>query len=719
MSRLAGLAMLLCCLGVMARAQDAQPEVVDLIARLADDRWEVRERAQRRLVAIGEPAREKLRQALLHDDPEVRARSSAALISLGETFTFALNCSQSDKPGQREHGRNALQNLFGLEEGKALSVITPEELSRANYGRRASYSASQPLSCPPPLAIATLEALSGFPILVSAGAAPRWQTAMQASTVSLDLSQDYTQPQHAIQHLRNLLARTLGAEFSRDGTLEICPLRVGQLTLLFVCTQAEIPGAVNHCASRLIAQFVQGGLPSGEVARVLAAAVSLDPTRLSRLAEEAGKATCAPELVYVALCSELNDDERRSLAKLSSQQVRALMGSRLWSCLRVAVMALLAMEASQRAPLLNEVIVGSTDSMELLAALWCARGLDLTPEARSRVSRCVTNSQDGIAAAAVRWYSGAPQISDEDLKLAWKSAEVLPVSSAFFSAALQLFTREDIRPRLLASAREALSGRFDTQQALAAAVLKGQAGKEDLARVLERLNTAQDPVLGGRLIALFEGCSELTDAAVERLAGGMLETDAQKRRRLARVMRLCDRALLKRILDVAETRLAATEEKFGGKEKAAGIAHIMAARMSLLGFRAGLGEVVALETLMEALKTASGNALREASSALVDALDEAGLSSTLAALKKAAPARFIEIATGAYLEQCRRAVEQGNREAFRMASARVNAVQTDRWNWQLQDQLAQLESMLDAMEGGARRSELLPSNPFLKSLKVE
>ena len=85
MSRLAGLTIVLALLlSAPLCAEDQGAEVADLIGQLASKQWSVREKAQRRLVAIGEPAREKLRDALVHEDPEVRSRASAALLAIGE-----------------------------------------------------------------------------------------------------------------------------------------------------------------------------------------------------------------------------------------------------------------------------------------------------------------------------------------------------------------------------------------------------------------------------------------------------------------------------------------------------------------------------------------------------------------------------------------------------------------------------------------------------------
>ncbi len=66
----------------VASAQDAPPtekEIRELIYQLGDEEYHKREAAQQRLLEIGEPAEQFLREALSNDDPEIRERAQVIL----------------------------------------------------------------------------------------------------------------------------------------------------------------------------------------------------------------------------------------------------------------------------------------------------------------------------------------------------------------------------------------------------------------------------------------------------------------------------------------------------------------------------------------------------------------------------------------------------------------------------------------------------------------
>lgn len=67
-----------------ARAQDEtlEAEIRRLIEQLGHDEYEMRLKAQDRLLEIGPPAEESVRKALAHPDPEIRARAEAILKEL-------------------------------------------------------------------------------------------------------------------------------------------------------------------------------------------------------------------------------------------------------------------------------------------------------------------------------------------------------------------------------------------------------------------------------------------------------------------------------------------------------------------------------------------------------------------------------------------------------------------------------------------------------------
>jgi hypothetical protein len=61
-------------------------DIAGLVAKLGADDWRVRDRAMRDLVAVGDPARKALQNALAHPDAEVRWRASYALARIDVDF---------------------------------------------------------------------------------------------------------------------------------------------------------------------------------------------------------------------------------------------------------------------------------------------------------------------------------------------------------------------------------------------------------------------------------------------------------------------------------------------------------------------------------------------------------------------------------------------------------------------------------------------------------
>jgi len=77
MKRTAFLIPVLSGLALLARAGDATPE--ELVKKLADEKYEVREQATKDLIAMGDAAAPALEKALQSDDLEVRLRAGRAL----------------------------------------------------------------------------------------------------------------------------------------------------------------------------------------------------------------------------------------------------------------------------------------------------------------------------------------------------------------------------------------------------------------------------------------------------------------------------------------------------------------------------------------------------------------------------------------------------------------------------------------------------------------
>ncbi len=713
MSRLAGLTFILALLLAAPLCADQDAEVADLVGQLASKQWSVREKAQRRLVAIGEPAREKLREALTHDDPEVRSRVSAALISIGESFAFALECAQDKVEGKREHGKAALMSLFKLDDAETLDRVSNENVNRYGYYYRQRRDNQPPLSCPPALAIATIEAVSGFPILVAAPAKASWASVMQAATISLDLNNGLEQVEFAAAQVNDLMNRVLGAPDATNSARPMAlPMRIGQFNFLMITSVAASNDAARGAATQLLTDFISGGLAGMRAARLLSAGLSGDPAAFARLTDEFTKNPKDSLLAFVALHSELEEATRNLVVEAARPHLQMLLGSRDWGGLGIAAQVLPLLETKERAQLLDPMISAATDSLQFEIALWCARGCELSVGARARVSKCINNKQDGIASCAARWIAGARQVSDEELALVWKAAEALPVGSAFFTAALELVSRDDVRSRLVARAREALSGRFETQQALAAAVLRGAATPADLALIVEKLRTLQNNALVGRFCLLFEGAKELDEAAIGKMADGLCDNDANKRRRFLRALRKCAPDLRARVIAACEKKCAEMPDKV-----AASIA-VRSAKLAFAGLKAGAGDTKALDEILAAANVNEPEIVKAAGAGLLDAVEADALASTLAAFKKRNAGKFTEFATAVYLEQCRRAVEEDNSENFRSAASRVNALQAAGWNWQIMQELSQMESEL-SVDNEASSPQLLPRHPRLTALTVD
>ncbi len=714
MSRLAGLTIVLALLlSAPLCAEDQGAEVADLIGQLASKQWSVREKAQRRLVAIGEPAREKLRDALVHEDPEVRSRASAALIAIGESFAYALECAQDKREGRREHGKAALLNLFRLDNEETLGRVSNENANRYGYYYRQRRTNQPPLSCPPALAIASIEAVSGFPILVAAPAKASWATVLQAATISIDLNNGMEQIEFAAAQVNDLMNRVLGApDATNSGRPLALPMRIGQANFIMITSVASGNDAASGAASQLLEDFIAGGLCGMRAAQLLSAGLSADPAAFARLTDEFSKSPGDSLLAFVALHSELEQAVRAQVAEAARPHLPMLLASRDWGGLGIASRVLPLLDVKTRTELLDPIIVGANDSLQFEVALWCARGCELSEAARSRVSRCIGNKQDGIASCAVRWFAGAKQVSDGELALIWKGAEAFPVGSAFFVAALEVISRDDVRSRLVERARAALSERFETLQALAAVVLRGVATPADLSLIVDKLRNLQDTVLVGRLCLLFDGAKELDDAAIAKMAEGLCDNDAMKRRRFMRVLRKLTQELCAKVIAACEKKIAAMPEKLASSIS------VRSAKLSLAGLKAGAGDTKALDEVLAGGADAAPEIVRAAGAGLVDAVAGDALVSTLAAFKKRNPGKFTEFATAVYLEQCRRAVDDDNSEAFRAAASRVNALQAMGWNWQIMQELAQMESELSS-DNDSASPQLLPRHPLLNSLTVD
>jgi HEAT repeat protein len=85
--------------------------IQQLIARLADDRYAVREEAAARLIAIGRPAAKALREALKHSDPEVKHRARDILDALQSSVPDLIEDLKDPDPVVRKEAAEHLQQL--------------------------------------------------------------------------------------------------------------------------------------------------------------------------------------------------------------------------------------------------------------------------------------------------------------------------------------------------------------------------------------------------------------------------------------------------------------------------------------------------------------------------------------------------------------------------------------------------------------------------------
>lgn len=79
-----------------AQAPASRP-VVELVKKLGDDNFKVREQAQADLMKIGEPARDELLKAAASDDPELKAGAASVLAEIAKTRLVANSQGVLDK----------------------------------------------------------------------------------------------------------------------------------------------------------------------------------------------------------------------------------------------------------------------------------------------------------------------------------------------------------------------------------------------------------------------------------------------------------------------------------------------------------------------------------------------------------------------------------------------------------------------------------------------
>ncbi len=725
MSRLALITLILLAPLLFAQddpaAANAQ-EIAELISRLASDDWRTRERASRDLVGIGEQAREALRKALTHDDPEVRVRASAALIRIGETFSFAVQCAAGDDEHLAQHGRASLMSLFRIDDPKVLRELTAREMQVRGY----SYGPGLNIIKPPLLALAQLTAASGLPILVSDDAQERMRRILELPTMTIQVGGDAKQ----LLWIRDALTRAMQMALGNptpENALAATPMRLGRAIFLYV-TPAQGGGDVaQRCGRELIAALLADDASCVRAAALLAHGAAGESESAGRIRKEYAENPALTRLMWLALALGPDASTEALARKSDTEQAVNLLGSRDWTVLDMAARFLRCLEPVQRGSVLSSAVESGSDAVAVTCALWLARDCPLIPAARDRVRRLLASRQDSLAAAAARWFAGADELSDAELEAVWKGGESLPINTAFFQATSELISRPEIAERLIERARAALRGATPTQQALAAQVLAGRAGDDDVKVVIEKLSgAAGDVLLARQLIGLLQGAASLPEESEKRMLNAITDPKVTTRAVYLRALRALDPNLQLVICEKVEVRLlelVGTKAKEGADAAPAdkwkdAPAYVMLARIATLGLRAGQGSMTSLDALASFVESDNLEYAKAAGAAVCDALSGDVLFQTLDEWKTRVglvhgPAAAVE----GYAEICRRAAVAKDRNSFRRAYAAAITINVPN-SWQLRNELSRLQLELTSDTDG-ESGKRMPGTLNLSQLDVD
>lgn len=707
MSRLAVLILAL-LLAVPAFAQDEAARVEQLIKDLASSEWPTRERASRELVGIGEPARAALRKAIEHDDPEVRVRASNALVAIGEEFSYAVECATAESEPLRDHGRAALMNLFKLDDPKVLREFSQRELQPQWRG----WNEQLNLMAPPAIALARLQALSGARILVAEDARESWARVLGQPTANIQVQGSPEQIPFLRDAMQRFLQQALGS-LSADDQLVPRPLRLGRATLLYITRAVDGTGIERRCSEQLLDDLLKEGEQSARAAALLADGAASDSDAADRIRRQYAKHPELSRLMWLALALGADDETTACVRARKHADAAELLKARDWIVLELGAKYLECLDPAPRGELLSPVIEHSADSLELLSAIWVARGAVLSDAARARAGRLLKSRQDMLSAAAARWFAGAGDVTDDELAAIWQAGEFQPIDSSFFTAALELVKRPDIADRLVETARKSFEGIFDhtvARHALAATVLVGRATPEDLGVALDKLTAARaSQRMVNQLAEMFSGCAVLPEGAMSKFDAKLFDRDVTVRRVYLAALRRCDSALQVSIARAGVDAHGAKEDK-----------HVGLARLSLLGILAGAGDAEALDEIIKAVEGEDAELAKAGGAAYTDALQGDALFKALEELNGQQGITHGAIAAlEGYMEICRRASASNDRATFRKAYGIAIGMQILNRNWQLRQELMQMQQQLGAGVGKVEKHRSLPADPNLKQLNVD
>lgn len=707
MPRLAVLILAL-ILAAPAFAQDEAARVDALIKDLASEDWATRERASRELVGIGEPARGALRKAIEDDDPEVRVRASNALVAIGEEFAYAVECATAESEQLRDHGRAALMNLFKLDDPKVLREFTQRELQPQWRG----WNEQLNVMAPPAIALARLQALSGVRFLVAEDARESWARVLAQPTVNIQVQGSPDQIPFLRDAVTRFLQQALG-NLSAENQLVPRPLRLGRATVLYLTRASDGTGITRRCGEQLLDDLLKDGEQSVRAAALLADGAASDTAAADRIRRQYAARPELSRLMWLALALGADEATTACVRAREHEDAVALFKARDWTVLELGAKYLECLEPAPRGALVSPLVESSTDSIELLAAVWVARGAVLSEAARARVGRLLKSRQDMLSAAAARWFAGAGDVTDEELAAIWQAGEFQPLDSSFFTAALELVQRPDIADRLAEAARKSFAATFDlnvSRHALAASVLAGRATPEDLAVALDKLTAARaSQRMVNQLSEMFSACTTLPEAALKKFDTRLFDSDAAVRRVYMAALRRCDSALQ---VSIARSGIDAHDVKEGK--------HVGFARLSLLGILAGAGDAEALDEIIKAVEGEDAELAKAGGAAYADALQGDALFKALEDLNNQQGITNGALAAlEGYMEICRRAAASKDRATFRKAYGIAISMQILNRNWQLRQELMQMQQLLGSGEGKTEKHRSLPADPNLKQLIVE
>jgi len=707
------LTLLLCaviCCGMLraqdAEAPDAGQQATELVRLLGSSSWAERERASRDLVGLGVAARPALRESLGSDDAEVRLRASRALVEIGEDFQFAVECVRGSDENLIAHGRRAISELLGLTEPGAIYAIPNAELQQRGSNIRQNLT----MNHPPELALLRMQSVTGMSIVVAPCAREHWARILEQPQLSGSFTGDLSQLRWVRDVIQRLLNSLLGNPQEAARQVQLNVIRAGREHFFYVTSGNPPADIARDCTNRLISEFLSDDPSSLRATALLAEAARASAKAMERVEEQVGQPELPGPMWWLALALE----QPAMTGEIEPEQAARLLQSRDWRGLRLVSRYLERQESAQVTRLLSPVIATGGDALQVSLALWFARGHELDEPARARAAKLLSSRQELLAAAAVRWFAGAPELTDAELSEFWRVGEFQRLDTEFFRAAVEVAAREDLFERLEDRAREALGGMFETQMALASIVLRGRATKEDLARAVARLQAARgNERLVRHLRSLFTGVTELEAESEATLLteaqSGVANVRAAYRRVLAELDPAYRRTLLRKAVSELDAKLA---------EETEAALQPQVIRVELLGVLAGAGDAAALQRLYETIADESLDLARAAGTALVDAVAGDQFFDEIARRQTDQQAVHMqEVVLAAMAERCRRAADEDDPRTFRRAFSILLTIQVPTM-WQLRHQLTQLQGQM-LQRIAMRTSTDMPASVELRRLEVD